>query len=167
MKKLIVTFIATSLLMASVVVSAEDTLPLNAVNRANAVIDAAIEAYGGAEAIANLNTVEQKRRSTTFATNQSRVPGPPWDQNETENTSVIDFSQRTFVGINKGSGGGFDFNGSQIIKGDEGWQISYRAGTVTPIAEPDFNTTAGPMIRVIPALLVKQLMERRQTSHWL
>ena len=64
-------------------------------------------------------------------------------------------------------GGGFDFDGSQIIKGDEGWQVDYRAGTVTPIAEPDFNTTAGPFIRVTAPLLVKQLQNRRQTSHWL
>ncbi len=167
MKKLIVMFSAASLLLASTFVPAEDTLPLSAVNKANAVIDAAIEAYGGAEAITNLNTMEQKRHFTTFATNQSRVPGPPWDQNEQENFSAIDFANRTFVGKNKGSGGGFDFNGSQIIKDKEGWQVSYRAGTVTPIAEPDFDTTAGPLIRVTPALLVKQLMERRQTSHWL
>ncbi len=167
MKKLVLTFIATSLLLASTFVPAEETLPLNAVNRANAVIDAAIEVYGGAETITKLNTMEQKRHFTTFATNQSRVPGPPWDENEQENFSAIDFENRTFVGKNKGSGGGFDFNGGQIIKGEEGWQISYRAGTVTPIAEPDFDTTAGPLIRVTPVLLVKQLMERRQTSHWL
>lgn len=167
MKKFTVTFFAASLLLASTFVPAEDTLPLNAVNRANAVIDAAIEAYGGADAITSLNSMEQKRHFTTFATNQSRVPGPPWDQNEQENFSAIDLANRTFVGKNKGSGGGFDFNNEQIIKGEDGWQVSYRSGTVTPIAEPDFDTTAGPLIRVTPALLVKQLMERRQTSHWL
>jgi glyoxylase-like metal-dependent hydrolase (beta-lactamase superfamily II) len=167
MKKLIVIFSAASLVMASAFLPAEDTLPLNAVNRASAVIDAAVEAYGGAEAITKLNTLEQKGHFTTFATNQSRVPGPPWDQNEVQNFSAVDFANRTFVGKNKGSGGGFDFDGSQIIKGAEGWQVDYLAGTVTPIAAPDFDTTAGPLIRVTPALLVKQLLERRQTSHWL
>jgi len=167
MKNLVVTAITASLLLTSTFVSAENTLPLNAVNRANEVIDAALEAYGGAEAITKLNSVVAKAHLTTWATEQSRAPGPPWDQNELSGFSAIDFANRTFVGQNAGSGGGFDFDGSQIIKGEEGWQVDYRAGTVTPIAEPDFNTTAGPFIRVTAPLLVKQLQERRQTSHWL
>jgi len=167
MKKLIITSISAGLLLATSFVSAEETLPLQAVNRAGEVIDAALEAYGGAEAIANLNSVARKSHFTTWATNQSRSPGPPWDENEQWNFAAIDFKNETFVGKNKGSGGGYDFNGSQVIKGDEGWQVSYRAGTVTQIAEPDFNTTSGPFIRVTAPLLVKQLQNRRQTSHWL
>jgi glyoxylase-like metal-dependent hydrolase (beta-lactamase superfamily II) len=167
MKKFVVLSVTVSLMLATGFVSAEETLPLNAVNRAGEVIDAALEAYGGAEAISNLNSVARKSHYTTWATNQSRSPGPPWDENEQMSFSAIDFEKETFVGKNKGSGNGFDFNGSQIIKADEGWQVSYRAGTVTPIAEPDFNTTSGPFIRVTAPLLVKQLQNRRQTSHWL
>ena len=167
MKKLIILSVSAGLLLATPYASAEETLPLQAVNRAGEVIDAALEAYGGAEAIANLNSVARKSHFTTWATNQSRAPGPPWDENEQMSFSAIDFTNETFVGKNKGSGGGFYFNGSQIIKGEEGWQVSYRAGTVTPIAEPDFDTTSGPFIRVTAPLLVKQLQNRRQTSHWL
>ena len=167
MRKPIVIAIMASLMLATSFVSAEETLPLNAVNRANEVIDAALEAYGGAEAIKNLNSVARKSHFTTWATNQSRAPGPPWDENEQKSFSAIDFENETFVGKNKGSGNGFNFNGSQIIKGEEGWQVSYRAGTVTPIAEPDFNTTSGPFVRVTAPLLIKQLQNRRNTSHWL
>ncbi len=159
--------LAASLLLAAPFVAAEDTLPLSAVNRANEVIDAALEAYGGAETIANLKTVARKSHFTTWATNQSRVPGPPWDENEQSSFSAIDLENEIFVGINKGSGTGFDFHNRQIIKADEGWQVNYRAGTITPIAEPDFDTTSGPFIRVTAPLLVKQLQNRRQTSHWL
>jgi glyoxylase-like metal-dependent hydrolase (beta-lactamase superfamily II) len=167
MKTPIVTCVAASLLLATSFLSAEETLPLQAVNRANEVIDAALEAYGGAEAIANLNSVARKSHFTTWATNQSRSPGPPWDENEQDSFSVVDFENQTFVTKNKGSGGGFDFDGSQVIKAEEGWQVDYRAGTVTPIAQPDFDTTSGPFIRVTAPLLVKQLQNRRQTSHWL
>jgi glyoxylase-like metal-dependent hydrolase (beta-lactamase superfamily II) len=167
MKKRIVTSISAVLLLSASLVCAEESLPLKAVNRANEVIDAALEAYGGAETIANLNSVSRKSHYTTWATNQSRSPGPPWDENAQSNFSAIDFKNETFVAKNKGSGNGFDFNGGQIIKANEGWQLSYRAGTVTPIDQPDFNTTAGPFIRVTAPLLVKQLQNRRQTSHWL
>ena len=167
MKKSVYLAIATSLMLVTPLISAEDTLPLKAVNRAGEVIDAALEAYGGAEAISNLNTVARKSHFTTWATNQSLTPAGPWDENEQSSFVAIDFENQTFVGINKGSGGGYNFDGSQIIKGEEGWQVSYRGGTVTPIAEPDFDTTSGPFIRVTAPLLVKQLQNRRQTSHWL
>ena len=167
MKNLIVMSISASLMLASSIATAEETLPLNAVNRANEVIDAALEAYGGAEAITNLNSVARKSHFTTWATNQSRSPGPPWDENEQTSFSAIDFENETFVTKNAGSGGGFDFNGSQIIIGEEGWQLDYRGGTAQPNATPDFNTTSGPFIRVTAPLLVKQLQNRRHTSHWL
>jgi len=167
MKKPLSLAIAASLMLATPLIYAEDTLPLKAVNRAGEVIDAALEAYGGAEVIANLNSVTRESQFTTWATNQSLKPGAPWDENKQSSFTAIDFEGETFVGKNEGSGGGYDFDGSQIIKGEEGWQVSYRAGTVTPIAQPDFNTTAGPFIRVTAPLLVKQLQSRRQTSHWL
>ena len=56
MKKLITLSVPAGLLLATPYVSAEETLPLQAVNRAGEVIDAALEAYGGAETIANLNS---------------------------------------------------------------------------------------------------------------
>ncbi len=167
MKKPIYLAIATSLMLATPLVPAEDTLPLIAVNKASEVIDAALEAYGGAEAISNLNSVIRKNHSKTWATNQSLTPGAPWDENELSSFVAIDFENEIFVSKNKGSGGGFDFDGKQIIKGEKGWQVNYRGGTVTPIAQPDFNTTSGPFIRVTAPLLVKQLQNRRHTSHWL
>ena len=46
MKKPVYLAIATSLMLVTPLLSAEDTLPLKAVNRAGEVIDAALEAYG-------------------------------------------------------------------------------------------------------------------------
>lgn len=146
---------------------AEDTLPLKAVNEANTVIDAVIEAYGGAEAIDGLNSVARKSTFTTWATNQSLRPGPPWDEGQQINFAAVDFAAQTFVGKQKGQGGGYDFNNTQVVQGDEGWFVDHRAQTVTAQANPDFNNTSGPFIRVTAPLLVKQLKDRRHTSHWL
>ena len=60
MKNLLVVSMAAGLMLSTSIVSAEETLPLKAVNRAGEVIDAALEAYGGAEAITNLNSVIRK-----------------------------------------------------------------------------------------------------------
>jgi glyoxylase-like metal-dependent hydrolase (beta-lactamase superfamily II) len=144
-----------------------ESLPLQSVNKAGEVIDAAIEAHGGAEAITNLNSLVQKAEFVTFATGQSRKPGPPYDQGQQENFYAVDFENDVYVGRNKGVGGGFVFDQGVIINGEDSWQLNYRSGTAAPLAEPDFNTRSGPFIRVTPALLMKQLQTRRTTSNWL
>ena len=148
-------------------VLAEDTVPLTAVNTANAVIDEVIEAYGGQEAIDGLNSVARKSRFTTWATNQSLKPGPPWDEGTQFNFAAIDFENQTFVGKQEGAQGGFEFSNVQVVQGEEGWNIDHRAKTVTAQANPNFDNNSGPFIRVTAPLLVKQLSERRHTSHWL
>jgi glyoxylase-like metal-dependent hydrolase (beta-lactamase superfamily II) len=160
-------FAITAGLLAADGAFAEDTIPLNAVNKANEVIDAVLEAYGGAETIANLNRVARKSHFTTWATNQSLRPDPPWDKAETENVQAIDLQAQQFRAYNAGSGGGFDFEGGQLINGEESYTFDFRGGTITGNPAPDFNTTSGPMIRVTAPLLVKQLQDRRQTAHWL
>lgn len=166
MKTKLFASIAAALVMSGSAV-AEQTLPLKAVNKAGEVIDAVIEAYGGADKIANLNTIVRKNQFTTWATNQSLRPGPPWDEGGNENWVAINFADQQLRNYNMGSGGGFDFEGGQLINGDESFNFDYRAGTMTEIGSPDFNTTAGPSVRVTAPLLIKELQNRRHTSHWL
>jgi len=144
-----------------------ESLPLKSVNKAGGVIDAAIEAHGGAEALEGLTTIVRRSEFINFAFGQSRIPGPPYDQSRQQSFSAIDLENEIFMGHNKGEGGGFVFDFGQIINGEDSWQLNYRAGTAAPLAEPDFDTASGPFFRVTPALLMKQLQARRQTSHWL
>ncbi len=167
MKTRYTTFFTASLLLVAGSTTAEETIPLSAVNKAAAVIDAAIEAYGGAEALSNLNRVARKSKFTTWATNQSLTPGAPWDEGHASNFAAIDLENEQFRGANKGTGGGFDFDGGQLVNGEESLQLNYRAGTMTENPTADFNTISGPFIRVTAPLLVKQLQNRRHTSHWL
>lgn len=146
---------------------AAESLPLKSVNQANAIIDAAIAAYGGEKALGELNSLVVDANFRTHATNQSRGTEPPWDVSEQTSFNAIDFERRFFYFTGSGSGGGFDFSGATLVDGDTGWQMDYRAGTAAPTAAPDFLTTAGPFIRVTPALVMKQLQQRRQFSHWL
>ncbi len=144
-----------------------ESVPLNAVNKANEVIDAAIEAHGGADALDGLKTYVQEVKFINYAVGQSRKPGEPWDRNVTDSFVALDLENEIFVTRNAGEGGGFVFDNGTIINGEESFQLDYRRDTAAPIAEPDYNTNAGPTIRITPALLMKQLMARRHTSHWL
>jgi glyoxylase-like metal-dependent hydrolase (beta-lactamase superfamily II) len=157
---------AAVLLLASGAALAE-SLPLKSVNKANEVIDAAVEAYGGTEALDALRTVARKQNFTTYATGQSRTPGPPWDEGKVSNFNAIDLENEIFVNHNAGEGGGFVFDQGVIINGDNSWQLNHFAGTAAPLAEPDYDTQSGPFIRVTAPLLIKQLQARRQAAHWL
>jgi glyoxylase-like metal-dependent hydrolase (beta-lactamase superfamily II) len=145
----------------------EDSLPLQSVNKANELIDASLQAYGGQEALKGLNSIILDSSFVTYATNQSRGTEPPWDKNEQHNFNAMDFDEEFIYSSNSGTGGGFEFSAATIVNGEDSWQLDYRGGTAAPIEKPNFLNTAGPFIRVTPPLLMKQLMTRRQFSHWL
>jgi glyoxylase-like metal-dependent hydrolase (beta-lactamase superfamily II) len=166
MKTLTITLAAVCALLANGATAGE-SLPLRSVNKANEIIDAAIEAHGGAEALDGLKTLTQKQTFVNTATGQSRKPGPPYDRGRSANFNAIDLENQIFVNRNEGEGGGYVFDQGVIINGESSWQLNYRSGTAAPLAEPDYDTQSGPFIRVTPALLLKQLQARRQTSHWL
>jgi len=161
-----------TLLAAAVVLLAcsslnADSLPMKSVNKASEVIDAAVAAHGGAEAIGNLKSLVQKSEFVNIATGQSRKPGPPYDRAQSSNVNAIDLENEVFFTHNAGTGGGFDFDNGTLINGEDSWQLDYRADTAAPLLEPDFDTQSGPFIRVTPALLMKQLQARRGQSNWL
>ena len=166
MRTPIFTLAAVCALLANMALAGE-SLPLKSVNKAGEIIDAAIEAHGGAEALGGLETLIQKQDFLNIATGQSRKPGPPYDRNRASNFNAIDVENEIFVNRNQGAGGGYVFDQGVIINGENSWQVNHRSGTAAPLAEPDYDTQSGPFIRVTPALLMKQLQARRQTSHWL
>ena len=124
----------TTVLLISGAAHAAESIPLTAVNKANEVIDAAIQAYGGADKLSNLNTIFRKSNFHTWATYQSKRPGPPWDQNNTESWAAVNFADEQFRNWNTGSGGGFDFTGGQLINGENSYAFDFRAGTMTAVA---------------------------------
>jgi len=137
------------------------------VERARAIIDAAAEAYGGAEKLGAMKSVIIKHETVGIAAGQSRKPEPPWDRNKNVGTDAIDFEGSAFLTENEGTGGGFEFHNATVVNGEESYQLDYRAGTAAPVAQPDFNTTSGPFIRVTSPLLVKQVHARAHTAHYL
>ena len=153
-------------LMTASLVSAENLTQAN-MEKAQAVIDAAVEAYGGADRLSGIQSVVVMHETVNIATGQSKAAEPPWDRNESSGTTAIDLENGAFATRNAGTGGGFEFNNGTIINGDESYQLNFRAGTIAKIAEPDFDTTSGPFMRVTPAMLVRQVRDRAQNAYYL
>lgn len=153
-------------ILLSATVSAQN-LTQQSVDKAREVMTQVIEAYGGSERLTKLNSLVVKFDASNLAINQSRKPGPPWDENRNVGMSMIDFEKQLFSTKNKSKSDHQEFYNGTIINGDKSYQVDYRANTASPIAEPNFNNSSGPFIRVTPTLLVKQLMQRGHTVHYL
>jgi glyoxylase-like metal-dependent hydrolase (beta-lactamase superfamily II) len=136
-------------------------------DRAKAVIDAAVEAHGGDRLMNELETLAVEFTSVNHAVGQSRGTAPPWDRNEARGRTAIAPERSVFVAENEGAGGGFEFSNVTIVNGENSVQINRRAGTVAQVAEPDFDTTSGPFVRVTPALLVRSLKAREANAYYL
>ncbi len=164
MKKILLLLTISLLLSHSLLAQ---NLTQNSVDKMNAVLEKVIEAYGGADRINQLQTMSVQFNDANFAINQSRRPGPPWDENKTSGSSHIDLQQMIFVTNNKSESPEQNFNNTTIINNEQSYQVNKQAKTVIPIAQPNFLNTAGPFIRVTPIMLIKQLMQRSQSSHYL
>jgi glyoxylase-like metal-dependent hydrolase (beta-lactamase superfamily II) len=152
--------------LASSLACAENFTQSN-VAKAQAIIDAAIEAHGGDVLLNDLHTLTIENETLNYSVDQSRSAEPPWDKSEASGINAIDLDNSVFVNNAVNSGGGFESRTGTIINGEESFQIDYRAGTIANIAEPDFDTASGPFVRVTPALLLRTLNDRSANAHYL
>ena len=143
------------------------SITLDNAARVQEIIDLAYDAHGGETNLDDLRTVVIEQSQTGYSIGQSRGTEPPWDRTHEEGYNAIDLANRRFVRRFQGSGGAFEFENSTIINGDDSAEINYRAGTVAPIAEPDFDAASAAATRVTPALLVRTLKERSNNAYYL
>jgi glyoxylase-like metal-dependent hydrolase (beta-lactamase superfamily II) len=136
-------------------------------DKAKSIIDAAIAAHGGSALVDDLKTLLIENETLTRAVDQSRGTEAPWDQSPSSGYDAVDFDNSIYVNYNEASVGGFETHTKTIINGDESYQLNYRAGTVSRIAEPDFDTTSGPFFRVTPTVLLRTLKQREANAHYL
>lgn len=144
-----------------------ENLTETSLDKANAVIAAAVEVYGGAEKLQALDEIRVASETRNYATNQSLRPGPPWDTNSSSDVDAVRLSDESLLAYSSGNGGGFQFEAATLMTGDTQLQMDLRAGSATRIGNPSFATAAGPFMRVSPTLLLRELSTRQNTSHYL
>ncbi|MCH9694171.1 MAG: MBL fold metallo-hydrolase [Gammaproteobacteria bacterium] len=152
--------------LSASIAHAENFTEINT-DKAKAIIDAAITAHGGDALLDELQTLIIETHTVNHSVDQSRGTDAPWDTSVADSTDALDLENSIFMTSNKGSGGGFENHNTTIINGEQSYQLNLRAGTVAKIAEPDFDTTSGPFVRVTPALLLRTLKDREANAHYL
>ena len=148
----------------------KDGAGLNASQRsyqqARRILDDAIEAHGGLDAMRAIKDFTLKEKGKLHARFQSPSAEPPFATGTSEETLIVD-TERGFVFDDlKAANAGFNNWTKTVIKGTEGQTYDMWSKTATPIANASVNNFRGQMRRLPPFVLLEAL-DRAPTLRYL
>jgi glyoxylase-like metal-dependent hydrolase (beta-lactamase superfamily II) len=151
------------ILLTSFAVHAEnaETLAERSQASARAVLDRAVDAIGGEEALRSIETVRLQLEGETWPRLQMPTPQPPFTGGFMRETLLIDFKNSRLRLEQQTQGGGFENHNSIIITAGEGTTFDHRARTATPIPARQSNQQQFiQYYRRIPNLILRQAIDR-------
>jgi glyoxylase-like metal-dependent hydrolase (beta-lactamase superfamily II) len=158
---------ALLLLQASTSVIAQQlTAAQRSYQQARRVLDDAIEAHGGVEALRAVKDFTLKEKGKLHARFQSPNGDGPFAVGTSEETLIVDTERGLVFNDLKTTTSGFNNWNRTVIKGTEGQNFDMWSKTVTPVVNPSVNNFRGQMRRLPPFVLVEAL-DRAATLRWL
>jgi len=151
------------------------SLQLNATNisqvtlaKAQAIIDKAVEAYGGRDKLTTLKQMQISSDVTQTANHQSFKPDPPWDKHTSTELNAIDLDKKMHTRSYYRNDVRGESSSKVIYNGQSGFTVDLINKTYSDFEAPiDFMRVIDPFIRVTTPLLIKQLMQQAGTSSYL
>jgi glyoxylase-like metal-dependent hydrolase (beta-lactamase superfamily II) len=131
---------------------------------ARAILDRAVEALGGAEALRAIDVVRMQLDGETWPRLQMTTAAPPFEAGTNHETLLVDFKNNRLRLEQHGDGQGFENNNTIVIKSGEGVNYDHRARTATPIpAAQSSQQQFVQYYRRLPNLLLRQAIDRTNT----
>ena len=162
--------VALVLVAAAAVASADnaETLAERNQEKARAVLDRAVEANGGAEALRAVDVVRIRLNGEVFPRLQMTTPTPPFEGGPFDETLLADLKSNRIRLDQKAGGFGFEGDITVTIADGTGNTYDNRAKTVTPIP-PDQATQQQftQYQRRLPNLLLRQALDRATSLRYL
>lgn len=153
------------LLLAACAVHAETNNPETLAERsqatARAVLDRAVTAIGGAEALRSIDVVRLQLTGETYPRLQMPTAAAPFEAGTQQETLLLDLKNNRLRLEQRASGAGFSGDNTIVIKAGQGANYDNRAHTVTPI--PVAQSSQQQFVqynRRLPHLLLRQALER-------
>jgi glyoxylase-like metal-dependent hydrolase (beta-lactamase superfamily II) len=167
MKQRLYLIVTLILLQASTSVVAQQlTASQRSYQQARRVLDDAIEAHGGLEALRGVKDFTLKEKGKVHARFQSPGAEPPFAIGNSEETLIVD-TERGFVYDDlKTANAGFNNWIRTVIKGNEGQTYDMWSKTTTPIVNASVNNFRG-QIRRLPPFVLLEALDRASTLRWL
>jgi glyoxylase-like metal-dependent hydrolase (beta-lactamase superfamily II) len=157
MLKVLVPFV----LVAAIASAAEnpETLAERSQSRGREVLDAAVAAIGGADALRAIQSVRLELEGETWPRLQMPTPEAPFQSGAFHEKLTLDLQNNRLLLEQKNLGAGFEGHNAVVISGGEGTNYDLRARVATPI--PAAQTTQQQFIqyyRRLPNLLLRSAL---------
>ena len=136
--------------------------------RARKIVDSAVAAIGGAEALRSIDVVRLDLKGETFPRLQMTTPDPPYEPGRFHETLLLDLKRNRLLLEQETSGAGFDGHLTVSIAGGEGSIYDHRARTATPV--PREQASQQQFIqyyRRLPHLILRQALDRPNSLRYL
>lgn len=134
--------------------------------QARRVLEEAIEAHGGLEALRAIQDFTLKEKGKIYARYQSPNPDQPFSTGPSEETTVID-NQRGLLSYEiKTANAGFNNWARTLIKGTEGVTLDVWSKTATPIVNPSLANFRG-QVRRLPQFVLLEALDRAPSLRWI
>jgi glyoxylase-like metal-dependent hydrolase (beta-lactamase superfamily II) len=136
--------------------------------QARAVLDRAVQALGGPDALRGIEVVRLRLEGETWPRFQMPTPDPPFETGMLRETVLVDFKNNRIALEQQGSGAGFENHNGVVITAGEGVAYDHRARTMTPIPGSQSNQQQFVQYyRRIPHLLLRQALDRSTSLRFL
>ena len=136
--------------------------------KARKVIDSAVAAIGGRDALQSIETLKLQLEGETWIRLQMPTPNPPFEPGAFQESLVLDLKDNRLSLDQRTSGGGFEGHNTIVIKAGEGTAYDHRARTMTPI--PSEQTTQQQFVqyyRRLPNLILRQALDGSNSLRYL
>lgn len=160
--------LSLALLAGAATAAAPQTLTEKNQARARTVLDRAVAAVGGAEALRSIEVVRLALQGETFPRLQMPTPDPPFEAGRFHETLLLDLKANRLRLEQRVDGAGFEAHTTVVIADGEGTAYDHRARTATPI--PPAQTTQQQFVqyhRRLPHLILRQALDRANSLRYL
>ena len=153
-------------LASTSVIAQQPNAPRRSYQQARRVLDDAIAAHGGLEALRAVKDFTLKEKGKAHARFQSPTAEPPFSVGPFEETLIVDVERGYVFDEVRANNTGFNNWVQTVIKGTEGQNYDMWSKTATPIANPSVNNFR-PQMRRLPLFVLLEAMDRATTLRWL
>lgn len=145
-----------------------ETLAERSQARARKVIDAAVVAIGGSEALRAIETLKLQLQGETWPRLQMPTPSAPFEPGRFHESLLLDLKDNRLHLEQRVSGAGFEGHNTVVIKAGEGTAYDHRARTATPIpAEQATQQQFVQYYRRLPNLILRQALDGANSLRYL
>ena len=145
-----------------------ETLTARSQTKARKVIDSAVAAIGGRDALQGIETLKLQLQGETWPRLQMPTPNPPFEPGQFQETLVLDLKDNRLSLEQRASGGGLMATTRSSSKPVKAAAYDHRARTVTPI--PAEQTTQQQFVqyyRRLPNLILRQALDGANSLRYL